>query len=146
MKLASISTVFAASLLASSSFALDVSGWHLLDTVEIKEVETATEWRAEKTFPAALKAAAPSFTIEGYYVPIEPQGFVSSFLLIRDQEDCPFCGSSGGYGPSLEVSLKRPMQNLPPYSTVTLRGHLLLIDDPDTYMAFRLTDARVLSK
>jgi len=115
----------------------------LLDTVQIKEVMSGNQWRAEKTFSDGLRAATDGFTIEGYYLPIEAQGYISSFLLIRDPADCPFCGLSG-YGPSLEVTLKRPMRDRAPYSKITLRGDLELIDDPETYMAYRLIDAAVL--
>lgn len=145
MSSARIGIAVMAGFLAGQAFAADPTGWDLLNSVEINEVETDTEWRAEKTFPPALRAATSGFMIEGFYVPIEPQGYVQNFLLIRDPDECPFCGTGGGYGPSLEVSMKRPMQDLPPYAPVTLKGELELIDDPDTYMAFRLTDARLIS-
>ncbi|MEL7114094.1 MAG: hypothetical protein AAGP08_00650 [Pseudomonadota bacterium] len=118
--------------------------WHLLDQVEITEVEQNNEWLAVKAFPPELRAAADGFTIEGYYLPIEAQGYVQSFLLIRDQDDCPFCGFGSGYGPSLEVSLKRPIGDRVPYSRIRVRGELQLIDDPGTYLAYRLTNARVV--
>jgi hypothetical protein len=128
---------------ASSAWAkTPFDSWKLLDGVTITEVVENNVWIAKKNFPAELVAAAEGFTIQGYYLPIDAQGYVSSFLLIRDPDECPFCGTS--YGPSLEVTLKRPLIDREPYSRITLTGALELIDDPETFMAYRLVDAAPL--
>lgn len=136
-----INTSLALPALGAGAGAFD--NWKLLETVEITEVINGDRWEAEKTFPDPLRAATEGFRIEGYYLPIEAQGYVSSFLLVRDPADCPFCGG-GAYGPSLEVNMKRPIKDRAPYSRITLTGELQLIDDPETYMAYRLIDAAVL--
>ncbi|MEM9524920.1 MAG: hypothetical protein AAF982_13230, partial [Pseudomonadota bacterium] len=58
---------------------------------------------------------------------------------------CPFCGS-GGYGPVLEVNLKRPLPALPEFSRVTVRGPLTLIDDPETLQMFRMQGATAVAR
>lgn len=140
-----ITTSLIASLIAGAALAATpFDNWKLLDAVRVKEVVENNIWVAKKVYPDELVAQTEGFTIEGFYLPIEAQGYVSSFLLIRDPAECPFCGD-GGYGPSLEVTLKRPLKDKEPYSRIVLEGRLDLIDDPDTFMAYRLLDAKVLS-
>ena len=116
------------------------TGWDLLAKIEIKEVITATTFEAHKTFPEELKAQADSFEISGYFVPVLPQGYQSQFLLVPAPEDCPFCGS-GGYGPTLEVHVKRPLPDLPEFSELTVSGRLEFEESTDTYQAVRMVDA-----
>lgn len=137
--LATTTSLAVTAALAASPF----DNWRLLDSVEITEVVQNDIWIAQKTFPDDLVAARDGFTIEGFYLPIEAQAQITSFLLIRDPAECPFCGG-GGYGPSLEVTLARPMNDRELYTRITIQGQLELIDDPETYMAYRLVDAEVL--
>lgn len=118
----------------------DDSAWRLLGAVQIEEKGEGLNWEAVKTFPDDLRAAIDAFRITGFAVPIVPEPYVQTFLLVADPEDCPFCGSSG-YGPSLEVHLKRPMADLAEFDVVTLEGRLELIEDPQTFQAYRLMDA-----
>ncbi|MEM9780801.1 MAG: hypothetical protein AAF813_12820, partial [Pseudomonadota bacterium] len=62
-------------------------GWMLLETIAIEEVQEDGEWRADKTFPADLRAATDSFEVRGYLIPIVPQGYFSQLLLVRDPDD-----------------------------------------------------------
>jgi hypothetical protein len=138
--LATTISLCAAAALGDAPF----DNWKLLNAVKVKEVVQNNVWVAVKEYPDALLAQTDPFTIEGFYLPIEAQGYVSTFLLIRDPAECPFCGD-GGYGPSLEVTLKRPLKDKEPYSRIVLEGTLDLIDEPETFMAYRLLDAKVLS-
>lgn len=134
--LAITTSVALAAPLAAGPF----ENWELLSSVRVTEVLVNDRWGAKKEFPEALVAAQNGFEIEGFYVPIEAQAYVQSFLLVPDPADCPFCGSSG-YGPSLEVKLKGNMADIAEFSKLTVRGDLELIHDPDTYMAYRMVDA-----
>ncbi|MEL7344052.1 MAG: hypothetical protein AAFN59_04220 [Pseudomonadota bacterium] len=118
----------------------DEAGWDLLTSVKITEVGEGLDWRAEKTFSEDIRAAADAFQISGFVVPIVPEPYVQTFLLVAEPEDCPFCGSSG-YGPVLEVHLKRPLAGLTEFAELTVRGQLELIDDPMTFQAYRLLEA-----
>lgn len=112
--------------------------WDLITAIEYKETETATSWSVKKTIPKALKAMADDFEITGYYVPVEAQAFVRTFLLVPDPADCPFCGTNG-YGPTLEVTMKRPMPDVPEATQITVHGRLNFDDSPETYRAVYLT-------
>lgn len=114
--------------------------WQLLNTAEFKEIIEGDNWRVEKTIPDPLKAAAKDFEITGFFVPVLAQGEITEFLLVEDPADCPFCGS-GGYGPVLEVTSKRPMPDLAEFEQITLRGQLEFNDSPETLQLFRLKDA-----
>lgn len=118
--------------------------WRLLESVEVTEMHEGERFRVQKDFPDALRAATQGFELAGYVVPVVPEPWMTTFLLVERPEDCPFCGS--GYGPSttVEVYLDRPMKDLPEFSYVELRGDLELVEDPDTMQMFRLRNARVL--
>lgn len=115
--------------------------WRLLAEVEIKEVIDGLDWRAEKTFPDALVAAAEQeFEIGGFFIPVSAEAYIETFLLVQDPADCPFCGN-GGYGPVVEVHMRHPLPDMPEFSPLSLRGDLVLIDDPETFQTYRLDDA-----
>lgn len=116
------------------------SGWALLNDIKIKEIEENGIWRVEKDFPAQLVNHAGAFSIEGYYVPIQAQAYVTQFLLVEQPSDCPFCGD-GGYAPTLEVHLTRPLPDIPEGTALRVSGRLFLMDDPETYQSARLLDA-----
>ena len=118
----------------------DPDNWELLAGIEITETEEAGQWMVEKSIPAALTASADMFTISGYAVPIEAQAYIGSFLLVPDPDNCPFCGNSG-YGPSLEVTLKRPLPALAEGTAVNVTGRLEFDLSPETYQTVRLRDA-----
>ena len=115
--------------------------WRLLAAVEITEIIDGLNWRAEKSFPDALRAAAEeSFEIGGFLVPISAEAYIETFLLVQDPADCPFCGT-GGYGPVVEVWMRHPLPDMPEFTQLSLRGDLVLIDDPETFQTYRLEDA-----
>ncbi|MEM8980181.1 MAG: hypothetical protein AAGD04_11905 [Pseudomonadota bacterium] len=124
----------------AQNVALD--NWSLLELADVREVVEGDEWRAEKSFPDALRNAAQNFEIAGFYVPIEAQAYVQSFILVSDPLNCPFCGDSG-YGPVLEVKTARPMPDIAEFAPISLVGTLEFIDDTDTFQMFRLVDARL---
>ena len=138
----SILTLVTLTSLAVSAAAGDQDSWDLIAGIEITETEEAGQWRIEKQFPPALNASAESFSISGFAVPIAAQAYIESFLLVPDPDDCPFCGNSG-YGPSLEVTLKRPLPALVEGTAVHVTGRLEFDLSPETYETVRLRDARL---
>ena len=146
MNIASVITAFEAVTVCLTTVCADpaeANPWDLITAIEYEETETETTWSVKKIVPADLRAMASSFEITGFYVPIEPQAYVSSFLLVPDPADCPFCGQNG-YGPSLEVKMKRPMPDVPEATKITLRGTLHIDDSPETYRAVYVTDGVLL--
>ena len=138
--------------LAAALAALCVSGpasadpdalWPLLEEIRIVETEADGAWRADKTFPDALEALRGPVVVTGYPVVVLSEAEHSLFMLVRDREDCPFCGSGNGYGPSIEVELAQPTRVLEPGVRHVVTGALELVRDTDTYQAYRLVDARV---
>lgn len=127
-------------ILTSLAAPLHADGWSLLATATVLETEEDGIWQAEKTFPPALQAAAEDFAVKGYYVPVEAQAWIQTFLLVADPANCPFCGG-GGSGPVLEVEMKRPLPDMAEFTVIAVRGRLEFIDDPDTLQMFRLKDA-----
>jgi hypothetical protein len=117
--------------------------WPLLAQVRISETEEAGVWMALKTFPAELESLTDRVTVAGYPVLVLPEAQVTAFMLVQDSEDCPFCGSGNGYGPSLEVELARPVDILDPTARHVVTGRLELVRDPETWQAVRMVDARV---
>ncbi|WP_425049922.1 hypothetical protein [Psychromarinibacter sp. S121] len=120
--------------------AAEPAGWGLLGAIEIREVEKDGRWAVEKTYPDALRAAANDFSVTGYYVPVEAQAYVRSFLLVPDPADCPFCGTNG-YGPTLEVHMRKPLPDMPEGTEITVRGTLRLLDSDETYQSVIMTEA-----
>ncbi|MDF0599251.1 hypothetical protein P1J78_00770 [Psychromarinibacter sp. C21-152] len=118
-------------------------GWDLLGAIEIRETEHNGRWAVEKTFPEALRAAKDGFRITGYYVPVQAQAYVRSFLLVPDPADCPFCGG-GGYGPTLEVQMRKAMPDIAEGTQITVEGTLRLIDSDETYQSAILTEGVLL--
>ncbi|MBB94277.1 MAG: hypothetical protein CML68_06720 [Rhodobacteraceae bacterium] len=120
-------------------------GWALLTGASISEtlVDTADgpTYRLDKTFPPDLVAAADSFEIQGHLVPMEARAQLDRFTLVPDPANCPFCGNSG-YGPSLQVHMKRALPDLPEGTLLVLKGRLELNRGPDTFEMYRLVDAQ----
>lgn len=129
---------------AACALSAQPQNWQLLGAISFEEVEADGQWRVEKEFPDALRAATDGFTITGYYVPIEAQAYVTQFLLVPDPADCPFCGSNG-YGISLEVHMDQPLPDMPEATELTITGVLELIDDPETYQFARLRGGQLLA-
>ena len=119
------------------------AAWELISKIEIKEIETESRWLVKKSYPEALRAQADSFQIRGFYVPVEAQAYVKSFLLVPDPADCPFCGN-GGYGLSLEVHVSKPMPDIAEGTDITVAGRLELVDSDETYQAVILREARLV--
>lgn len=126
--------------LAAQPNAATANGWDLLGTAEVTETGEDETWRAVKTFPDALVAAADGFEIEGYLVPVVPEPYLSTFLLVPDPANCPFCGD-GGYGPVLEVVMRTPLEDMAEGTQIALQGQLEFNRDPETFQMFRLVDA-----
>lgn len=143
----SILTLVTLTSLAATGLALAdraaAEPWELLADIEITETERGGVWKIVKSIPGDLQASAEAFTISGFAVPIEAQPYISSFLLVQDPADCPFCGNSG-YGPSLEVTLKRALPALEEGTAVTVSGRLAFDMSPETYQTVRLRNARLL--
>jgi hypothetical protein len=125
---------------ADQAMAQSAAPWELITAISYEETETETSWKVEKTIPEALRAMAERFEITGFYVPVEAQAYVSQFLLVPDPADCPFCGQNG-YGPTLEVQMKRAVPDMAEGSEVTVRGHLQFDESTETYRAVFLTGA-----
>jgi hypothetical protein len=125
--------------------AAEASPWDLISSIEFDETEAAGAWVVEKFIPDELRARAQDFRITGYYVPVEAQAYVSRFLLVPDPADCPFCGS-GGYGPTLEVYMKRPMPDMAEATQITVAGTLKFDESPETYRAVFLTEGVLVGR
>lgn len=136
------STVWAHAALTTS---VPVDGWDILRLATVDEAGENENWRAIKTFPAKLRAASNAFKIDGFVVPVLPEPFLTQFILVEDPDNCPFCGSSG-YGPVLDVTMKRPLPDLPEFTRVILSGTLELNEDPDTFQMYRLVDAVLIER
>jgi hypothetical protein len=117
--------------------------WPLLTQIRITETETETSWSAHKHFPPELEALDAPVSITGYPVIVLSEAEVTTFMLVRDRDDCPFCGSGAGYGPSLEVELANPVSLLEPGHPHVVTGTLELIRDETTWQAYRMVDARI---
>ncbi|MGR3492105.1 MAG: hypothetical protein ACU0DW_08605 [Shimia sp.] len=115
--------------------------WNLLGEGTFTETLKGDIYRVDKEFPAGL-ADGQAMTIQGYVVPIQAQAYITSFLLVQDPADCPYCGTGDGYAPTLEVLLKRAAPDIPEFSQVTVTGTLEFVTDTETWQLFRLTDAR----
>ncbi|MGR3467256.1 MAG: hypothetical protein ACU0CI_05200 [Shimia sp.] len=115
--------------------------WNLLGDATFTETLKGDTYRVDKAFPAGLRDGQ-TMTIEGYVVPIQAQAYITSFLLVQDPADCPYCGTGDGYAPTLEVLLSRAAPDIPEFSQVTVTGTLQFVTDTETWQLFRLTDAR----
>jgi len=121
---------------------IDDEAWALLSSAEGRETGMDDTWRVIKTFPEELRAATADFTISGFLVPITAQGDLKDLILVQNPAACPFCGGEG-YGPVLEVSLKRGIDWLPEFTRVTVRGRLELLEEDNTAQMFRMVDGIV---
>jgi len=98
----------------------------------------------KKTYPDKLSNGM-EIEVTGFIVPIQVQAYFTTFLMVDDPQNCPFCGNGEGYGPVLEVELKRPMAETAEFEAITVSGRLEFVGDEYTSQLFRLTDARVLN-
>jgi hypothetical protein len=117
--------------------------WDLITQISYEETETANSWSVAKTIPDELRDMAQGFEITGHYVQIEAltANRIKQFIIVPEAADCPFCGESG-YGPALEVTLKRAIRPIEEGTQITLRGTLQFDESPETYRAVFLTDAK----
>ena len=122
------------------SNAMAENGWHILDQIEVTEVETADSWSVLKRFPAEIEGGVESFEISGYLIPVGWEAETRDFMLVSDLGQCPFCGS-GGHGTSIEVRLADPLPVTDEAKHATLRGMLQLVRDETTMQAVVMTDA-----
>lgn len=97
----------------------------------------------KKTYPASLEDGMP-LTVRGFVVPTQAQAYFDTFLLVNDPQDCPFCGNGEGYGPVLEVILKRKIPETGEFAQITVEGQLEYVGDKYTSQLFRLKNARVI--
>ena len=128
----------------TTSAGAEPASWELISKIEIEEVETASRWLVKKTYPEGLRAQADSCRIRGFYVPVEAQAYVKSFLLVPDPADCPFCGN-GGYGLTLEVHMERSMPDMAEGTEIAVQGRLELLESDETYQSVILREARLLN-
>jgi len=115
------------------------TGWDLIGAITVTDVERNGTWTLVKDYPPGLTDGA-TLTVTGYFVPLVAQGYQSQFLLVPDPADCPYCGS-GGYGPSLEVHVRRSLPDYPEGTLLTVTGVVELIPGPETYQTLRLRRA-----
>lgn len=128
--------------LTSPAVAADTPlGWDLLSTIEIREEIDGDDWRAVKTFPDAVRDSATGFRVTGYFVPVEAEPYISTFLLVKDPANCPFCGTATD-APVIEVHMAAPLPDMPEFSKITLEGDLEFVEDPYTLQAVIMRDAR----
>ena len=140
---AAVALAAAAFVLVPPQAATSPDPWAILADVTIEEEVTLEEWKAVKTFSDELEQRdGTRFQISGYGIPIDLEATITSFILVSDPQDCPFCGSSG-YGPVLEVLLSRGIPEMPEFAELTVEGTLVLNRDTDTYQMYRLEDAIV---
>ncbi|KNG92508.1 hypothetical protein ATO11_17790 [Pseudaestuariivita atlantica] len=134
-------------VIPEGAVALNSLQWDLIEAVEISERLENDAYVVTKTYPGELVSMAQSgrFEIEGYFVPVLAQGSVRQFLMVRDPAECPFCGSSG-YGLALEVITKRPIPDLTEFERILVQGRLDLVEDPETWQAVILRDARLVRR
>lgn len=85
-----------------------------------------------------------NLTVTGFIVPVQVQAYFDSFLLVDDPQNCPFCGNGEGYGPVLEVQLKRAIPETAEFALITVEGTLEFVGDEYSSQLFRLKDARVV--
>ncbi|MEM0976889.1 MAG: hypothetical protein AAGJ34_05090 [Pseudomonadota bacterium] len=111
--------------------------WQLIASIEVRDTSDGIIPHMIKVFPDDVRDAAEDFVIEGYLMRFVAEPALSEFLILPDPPTCPFCGGSG-YGPYLEVQMKEPLDDLPDYTKLRIRGQLELIDDPTVYDAVRL--------
>lgn len=97
----------------------------------------------KKNYPETLSDGMP-LTVKGYIVPIEAQAYFTTFLLVDDPQNCPFCGNGQGYGPVLEVVLKRRIAETAEFAQITVQGTLEFVGDEYSSQLYRLNDARVV--
>ncbi|MEL6913258.1 MAG: hypothetical protein AAFP13_02030 [Pseudomonadota bacterium] len=130
---------------AAAEFWDSDAAWNLLNLASVSEAVVDDTWFAVKAFPEELRAATDDFLIEGYVVPILAEPEISSFILVQDPENCPFCGTGSGYAPVLEVILGEPIPSVEEFSRIRVQGELELIDDPQTFQMFVLVNAAPVS-
>ncbi|WGH79767.1 hypothetical protein [Jannaschia ovalis] len=118
----------------------DTAAWHILDQIEVTEVETADSWSVVKSYPPEIAGGAPDFEITGYLVPVGWEAETRDFMLVSDLGQCPFCGS-GDHGTAIEVRLADPLPAAEEGRRATLRGALHPVRDADTMQAVVMTDA-----
>ena len=113
--------------------------WELITSIEAVDTSDDILPNVVKTFPDALRTGTHDFEIEGYLMRFVSEPYLQDFILLPDPPECPFCGSSG-YGPYLEVRMQTPLEDLPNYTKLRVRGTLELIEDPTVYETTRLVD------
>ena len=125
------------------AFYFEVSdAWALLESIEVAEEGYGEDWKAVKYFPPEVLAAAEDFEIAGYLVPVYAEAELKHLVLVPWPTNCPFCGTAGaGYGPLIEVTLKRGITGVAEGSLLRVRGKLEFIESPDTLQAYKLVDA-----
>jgi hypothetical protein len=119
----------------------DEAGWRLLSQAAFEEMESDRGWMVNKYFPDTLRAAAAGFEITGYVVPVVPEPYLTSFLLVETPDACPFCGPDATPLSVIEVEMARPLPDMPEFTRLTLRGTLEFDESTMTTQMFRLTGA-----
>lgn len=121
--------------------AAEVTGWKGLAQAGAEIVEDKGPFHVEKVFPESLRAAAEGYRVEGYVVPVVPEPWMSTLLLVEQPEDCPFCGSNRE-ATVVEVHLAEPLPEMPQFARIAVTGRLEFVEDPETMQMFRLMEAK----
>lgn len=119
------------------------AAWDLLASIEIEEIETATDYEVRKHFPSTIENGIMQFDITGYVVPLTDEDELYDLMLVSDMGFCPFCGSPE-HGTSLQVTMSEPLIGYEEGARVTLRGVLEPVTDPYTLQTTVMTGARAL--
>jgi len=126
------------------SFGHQTEAWELLGRIDVEDVSDDILPKLIKTFPEDIRSATEGFQIEGYLVRFVAEPYLQEFLIVPDPPSCLFCGGAG-YGSYLEVQMRAPLDDLPDFTKLSLRGELVLVEDPTVYDTAKLVDAVLLS-
>jgi hypothetical protein len=130
---------------ATITYAAEPDVWNILSQIDVEEIVTDTTYEVRKSFPAPLAGGREmqEVQITGYASPALPGETIKELLLVSDMGFCPFCGSNE-HGGALVVELADSMPAIEDASRITLRGTLTPVDDPETWQAAILKNARIV--
>lgn len=125
--------------------ASEFDAWEMLSRITVDEQITETSYRVTKTFPAGFEQDIENTRITGYAVPLWAGDEVRELMLVTDMGNCPFCGS-GDHGGNLMITLAEAVPAFEDGMRITLEGTLARVNDPETWQAAVLKDARIIAR